>query len=201
MRQATLLLAVMLFALAGCSRETGGSGRWNPLTWFDTRDVPDTLVPVEQRLSTDNRLLVQQVTDVAIERTPGGVIIVAKGLPPTQGFWQADLVLDRADGIPTGGTLTYQFRIAPPLTSTPTVGGRARVDTFETASGVNVTGGFSFGSTAGQVAPQPQVVNRPAGTVRSREVTAAVFLTNQQLANVTDVRIIAERNARTLRRR
>lgn len=201
MRRAILLLALSAIALSACSRETGSGSRWNPVMWFDTRDIPDTLVPVEQRLSTDNRLLVQQVTDIAIERTPGGVIILATGLPPTQGYWQTDLVLDSADSLPENGVLSYQFRIAPPLTSTPIAGGRARLDSIETASGVSVVGGVSFGGQPRTTAVPVGPVNRATGTPQSRQVTAGVFLTNQQLAGVNEVRIIAERNSRTLRRR
>ncbi|NRA99260.1 MAG: hypothetical protein HRU32_05465 [Rhodobacteraceae bacterium] len=198
MRRTVILLAVLGLALAACSRETGSGRSWNPATWFDGRDIPDTLIPVEQRLSTDNRLLVEQITDVAIERTPGGVIILATGLPPTQGFWQTGLVLDRVDGEPLDGTLSYQFRIAPPLTNAPTQEGRVRTDT-NTAAGSPSSGGISFGGSP-QNAPVPQTVSRPAGTPETREVTAAIFLTNQQLEGVSEVQIIAERNARTLRR-
>ena len=199
MRRTTIVAVLILLALAGCSRETSSGRSINPLTWFDARDLPDTLVPVEQRLSTDNRLLVQQITDISIEATPGGVIIVATGLPPTQGYWQTDLVLDRPSGDPLQGVLTYQFRIAPPLSGLPQQQNTTRTDSFQTESGVNVATGFSFGP-GGPQQQQPSQVSRPAGTPQSRQVTAAVFLTAQQLENVNEVRIIAERNARTLRR-
>ena len=39
-------------------------------------------------------------------------MIEARGLPPTQGYWDAALLL-RGDG-PVDGTLTYDLLVAPP---------------------------------------------------------------------------------------
>jgi hypothetical protein len=60
----------------------------------------------------DDRPLADQIIDVTVEPTPGGVIVSAKGLPPTQGYWNADLV-KLEDSAP--GTVTYHFRMRPPL--------------------------------------------------------------------------------------
>lgn len=102
-----------LAMLAGCSnwRES----RINPATWFDTRDRPETLTPIEQELVVDNRPLVAQVSGLAIDPTPGGIIIRATGLPPTNGWWEGDLVVQTPDGTPVNGVLSFEFRIAPPL--------------------------------------------------------------------------------------
>ena len=62
----------------------------------------------------DSRPMVDQVTALSIEPTPGGVIVRATGLPPTQGFWAVGLVRDRAEGQPDG-TRRYTLRARPPV--------------------------------------------------------------------------------------
>ncbi len=61
----------------------------------------------------DKRLLVTQVTDLTLEKMPGGVIIRATGLPPTQGYWEAELVARPIED----GTIIYDFRVFPPITA------------------------------------------------------------------------------------
>ena len=61
-----------------------------------------------------NRKLVDQVTQMRVNRTPGGAVVEAVGLPVTQGHWQAELVAQNA-GYPVDGVLTYEFRIAEPF--------------------------------------------------------------------------------------
>ena len=84
----------------------------NPLNWFGaSRPAPLAQLATE---AADPRALVAQVTALAVEPTTGGAIIRATGLPPTQGFWQAELVrIDTDDP----ATLTFEFRIFPPLTA------------------------------------------------------------------------------------
>jgi hypothetical protein len=49
---------------------------------------------------------------------PGGAIVRATGLPPTQGFWDAELVAD--DGLtPENGEIAFSFRVAEPLYTRP----------------------------------------------------------------------------------
>ena len=66
----------------------------------------------------DTRTLVQQVTALDLEPSPGGVIIRAQGLPPTQGWWNAGLANVTDDKTPAG-TLVYEFRVRAPLGSEP----------------------------------------------------------------------------------
>ena len=56
--------------------------------------------------------LVDQVVSLFAEPTPGGVIVTAVGLPPTQGYWDAELT--RVPGI--SGALVLNFEIASPPT-------------------------------------------------------------------------------------
>jgi len=54
---------------------------------------------------------VSEVVSLQVDPTPEGAIIRARGLPTTQGFYDAELLeIDRDD--PT--TLVYEFRVTPP---------------------------------------------------------------------------------------
>lgn len=147
-----LLLAAAL-TLSACSGFR--DSRLNPRNWFG-RSQPQETVAAET-IPADPRSLVDQVTEMSIERMAGGAIVRAAGLPPTQGWWNAELVAEN-DGRAVDGVMTYRFVIAPPT-------GPRRVST-------------------------PQ----------SREVTAAVFLSDIGLADVSRIVVQGERNARTARR-
>lgn len=106
--------SILLFAclgLAACGTAI------NPLNWFqgsDDGDIPNFEI-VDRVEVTDPRGLVPEVLSLTVDQVPQGAIVQATGLPPTQGFWDADLVeVDRTDG-----NLVYEFRILPPLRSTP----------------------------------------------------------------------------------
>lgn len=110
-----LASAVVVLSLSGCDgvRES----RVNPFNWFG-QSQEETLAPrTGWRRELDNRALVAQVSDMAVERFPGGAIIRAEGITPTQGWWDAELVAEN-DGRPVDGVLTYDFRIAAPRTET-----------------------------------------------------------------------------------
>ena len=104
------IIAVLVLALgvAGCARIA--ASRFNPLNWFghSTPTVVTTLyVPPEE-----TRPLVAQVTQLKVEPYPGGAIVRATGLPPTLGYWQAELVAQPMDD---KGRLVYEFRIEAPV--------------------------------------------------------------------------------------
>ena len=50
-------------------------------------------------------------------RQPGGAIVRATGLPPTQGWWDASLVAENS-GLPVDGVLTYRFVVDQPREAT-----------------------------------------------------------------------------------
>ena len=107
------LLALMIAALLlpGCARLR--EARINPFNWFKTSEAA-TLEPSGGYTNiADNRALVDQVLTLVIDPMPGGAIVRARGLPPTQGFWQAELVAEN-DGAPVDGVLTLRFVIYPP---------------------------------------------------------------------------------------
>ncbi|MBL4917277.1 hypothetical protein [Szabonella alba] len=92
--------------LGGCG--FGGS-RLNPLNWFGGSSETAAVL-VQESGQQDARLLVQQVTDLVVERNSNGAIVRATGLPPTQGYWEAELVPRPLED----GTLVYDFRVFPP---------------------------------------------------------------------------------------
>jgi hypothetical protein len=111
-----IIAAVTLLAfLSAC----GGwrDSRVNPMNWFG-RDREDRIAVTEADAVVDPRGLVSQVLSLKVERIPGGAIIHAMGLPPTQGYWAAELVPLNAE-TPDKGTLTYEFRLANPVTPWP----------------------------------------------------------------------------------
>jgi len=108
---------LILGTVAGCGRI--GESRLNPFNWFGRSVSASTIAPeggyVEQE--EDLRGLMDQVTDLSIERTPGGAIIRATGLPPEQGYYDGELV-SLSKGEAVNGVLEYQFRVRPPLRAT-----------------------------------------------------------------------------------
>ncbi|PWK62221.1 hypothetical protein [Roseicyclus mahoneyensis] len=108
MLRVTLALALIL-SLAACG------SRLNPFNWFGG-DREERIVAREVVETTpgDQRQLVAEVVDLAVDPTPQGAIVRAMGRPPVQGFWEAELVeVER-----TEGAIVYEFRVFPPLSQT-----------------------------------------------------------------------------------
>ncbi len=94
---------------------TGCATKLNPFNWFKRGSTEETLTVLpDPTVINDNRALVQQVVSLSVEKTPGGAIIRATGLPPTQGYWDAELIAENGEK-PVKGVLTYQFRIEQPI--------------------------------------------------------------------------------------
>lgn len=111
-RRAIILTLGTGLVLSGCGF---GQSRLNPFNWFRSDPAEETMEPVYLRERRDSRPLVAQVTELSVERTPGGAIIRATGLPPRQGWYDADLVNEDRDGRPINGELIYSFRARPPI--------------------------------------------------------------------------------------
>lgn len=105
-------IVAILGIVGGCARISASP--LNPFNWFG-RDRQVTEVVVRPAVETDPRPLVDQVLAVRVERAAGGAILHATGLPPRQGYHDAGLLVE-VDAGP--GVLSYQFRLAPPLTPT-----------------------------------------------------------------------------------
>lgn len=113
----TRVLAVgMLLLLPACA--TVSESRFNPFNWFGGSTSADTLTPVGNDATRDERPLVPTVTELRIERRPGGAILTATGLPGTQGWFDVALVSETEDVVPVNGTLTYFLRGRPPEVAT-----------------------------------------------------------------------------------
>lgn len=104
------LLAVSILASCGSIRDS----RMNPFNWFGASREESRLGPTAREI--DNRLLVAQVTAMAIERTSTGAILRAEGLTPTQGWWDAELLPETQR--PVNGVMTYRFVVAAPRETT-----------------------------------------------------------------------------------
>lgn len=103
-----LAIMTLCLVLAGC----GGlrESRLNPFNWFGKSQPRETIVLAEK--PGDPRPLVQTVLSMTVEPMPGGAIVRATGLTPTQGWWKAELV---PLPVSEGGTLVYEFRLLPPI--------------------------------------------------------------------------------------
>lgn len=103
--------ALVLTLLAGCA--TVRDSRLNPFNWFGGSEE-ETLDPIQ--VENERRPVVPLITALVIERTPGGAIVRATALPPSQGWFAAELVPTSRDRGPTDGVLSYAFRAVPPET-------------------------------------------------------------------------------------
>lgn len=148
-----LALALMLAtSLTACA--TVRDSRINPFNWFGgAQSQPTTVSAVE--LVADGRVPVDQLTRMELKRMPGGAILTATGLPPTQGWWDAELIPQDPDEVAVDGVLTYRF-----------------------------------------VVNKPDRLTRQS-TPQSRELTAGRFLSDQTLAGVRRVVVVAARNSMT----
>ncbi len=99
-----------LTLLAGCSNMSASN--MNPMNWFD-RGSKRPASASEPAAIVDTRELVPQVTEVSQVQISNGVVLLAKGLPPTQGFWEPVLVPTN-DEMPLDGILNYEFRASGP---------------------------------------------------------------------------------------
>lgn len=108
------LPAVMISLVLGLSA-CGGTSNLNPVNWFRSDGVKEVAVIPEGGFLEDQeyRGLVTQVIDMQVQRSTGGAIIRATGLPPRLGYWNAELVPENFER-PVDGVLTYMFRISEP---------------------------------------------------------------------------------------
>ncbi len=107
-RSLLVAMALMLTLTAcGAIRES----RLNPLNWFGRAQATAPVSLATPGTGSDPRALVQQIVSLSVEPLPGGAIVRATGLPPTQGYWRGDLIPRDVDA---DGRLVFDFRIVPP---------------------------------------------------------------------------------------
>jgi hypothetical protein len=102
-------------AVAGCAGVR--QSKLNPFNWFKKSQPRETIVLPGEK--SDPRPLVDTVLSMNVEPIPGGAVVRARGVTPTQGWWDAELVPQDLDD---KGVLVYEFRLLPPP-------GRADVNT------------------------------------------------------------------------
>lgn len=143
MRKTVLLLVVLGFTVSAC----GGwrDSRVNPGNWFGSgSEVPvataegevNPLIPAKSVVSrdreeVDRHVLIETVSDLQIERTVGGAIILVTGVGRVQGAYGAELRPVSPDEKPVDGVLAYTFNVLYP--SEPRAVGSERTRTVEVA--------------------------------------------------------------------
>ncbi|WP_371153581.1 hypothetical protein [Jannaschia sp. 2305UL9-9] len=98
-----------LVALTGCGL---GQSRLNPVNWFGS----STSEAVAEARAETSQPVIDQVLSLEVAATPSGAIISTVGLPPTQGFWEAELVRMPTDD---PSVALFDFRILPPINPRP----------------------------------------------------------------------------------
>ncbi|MFY9209516.1 MAG: hypothetical protein WAO69_00145 [Aestuariivita sp.] len=121
-------LTLTVFLLAGCST------RLNPFNWFGgSEEVIDVgtgeinpLLPQDSGGGMFDRpedvypgVPIDQITELRIDRTRSGAIILVQGLASRQGPYEVQLTPANPDNEPVDGVLTYTFEIIYPSFNTP----------------------------------------------------------------------------------
>ena len=106
-----ILSLPLLCVVAAC-----GNARTNPFA-ADSDEDRNRMQVLEQQVAADDRELVAHVSAVRADINPNGVILVATGLPESQGYWDAQLV-SLNDELPVNGVLSYEFVAVKPAEPT-----------------------------------------------------------------------------------
>jgi hypothetical protein len=121
------LLAALCVALLLGACGSGERKWYNPFGWFGGSQEVTTLGVTAA--PQDIRPLVSQVLSMSVEQYPGGAIVRATGLPPTQGYWEAELLEQTVED----GRLVYNFVLLPPAIPHPVSTQRSREVTVATS--------------------------------------------------------------------
>ena len=147
----SFLVATLTLSACGVVRDS----RINPFNWFgNSRSVPierdsraetNPLIPQNERgglfrsvrdsVEVYTGTPVDQVTDLTIERVPGGAIIRASGISAYDGPYQVRLTPATDNAEPVDGVLTYRLEAALPSRLRRVTSERVRTVT----AGVRVT--------------------------------------------------------------
>ncbi len=105
----------VLFLVSACTSSGVSADRLNPVNWFKSNTEAEQIDETAPIVSEDSRELLPVIS--SLEAQPfgaGGVILIAGGVPPTFGYYDAALVPVN-DGQPIEGELVFEFRAAPPV--------------------------------------------------------------------------------------
>lgn len=126
MRGITVLLVVSTLVLSACSGWK--NSRANPSNWFGnsrsqpveaTAENPNPLIPERTGIFRQDKrevyegTLLDEVTDLTIERTTSGAIIRVTGMSRLQGAYDVRLTSE-TDGDPVDGVLTFSLEAVQP---------------------------------------------------------------------------------------
>lgn len=142
----SLLVATLTLSACGTVRDS----RLNPFNWFgrsqsqvvvaDTREETNPLIPERNQGLFDNFRRqeiviptnpVDQISDLVIERVPGGAIVRASGITTHRGPFNVLLVPQTEDEVPVDGVLSYSLEAARPASAPQ--GGPERIRTVTAA--------------------------------------------------------------------
>ncbi len=107
----------VLFLVSACTSSGVSADRLNPVNWFKTNTEAEQIEEMAApAVSEDSRELLPVISSLEAQPfgSDGGVILIAAGVPPTFGYYDAALVPVN-DGQPIEGELVYEFRAAPPV--------------------------------------------------------------------------------------
>ncbi|WP_237072765.1 hypothetical protein [Pseudaestuariivita rosea] len=110
MRASVFAILSLSLVLAGCA--TVRESRINPMNWFGNTQDETMDQTAQAEVPQDPRPLVNQIVSLQVDRAPGGAVIRAVGLPPTQGYFAGELIPRQTI---QDGVLTYDFRVVPPI--------------------------------------------------------------------------------------
>ncbi|EEB83294.1 hypothetical protein [Roseobacter sp. GAI101] len=130
MRKTFSALLVSTLVLTGCA--TVRDSRVNPFNWFGTAQSEpraqtaantNPLIPQSAGLFASARAKTEvylgqpmdQVTNLTVEKTPGGAVIRATGLAARQGIYKVQLTPANEDELPVDGVLTYRLEGIQPV--------------------------------------------------------------------------------------
>lgn len=115
-----ITVIAMVLVVAGCGRVA--ESRFNPFNWFGSSQEEQTsLIPSDAnyRAPVDSSVQIAELTGMRVDRMPGGAIVTAEGVAPTQGFWDPSLVEAEAE---EGGAIVLDFRVERPFRRHPAGG-------------------------------------------------------------------------------
>ena len=144
MRKPLMLLITASLLLTACGWR---DARLNPRNWFGksravtvgSADQANPLIPERSAISRkretkDTSVSIATLTELRINPTPSGAIILVTGVSARQGAYSAELVADDANQDDTSDTLSYSFRVTYPKSPTPV--GTAHTRTIHVAQSV-----------------------------------------------------------------
>ncbi len=135
MRKIFTTVLIASFLLTGCGSVR--DSRLNPFNWFGKAQpvameqdaaAANPLIPSrgglfgnsrQRYLERDLTSPIASITNLTVERVPGGAIIRATGVDQMQGAFNAGLVPENDEELPVDGVLTYTFERQRPEGARP----------------------------------------------------------------------------------